>query len=1113
MMKINEIATLLLVHLSFISSIGLIIVIYQKSKRSSMHTVFCMLVFTLMLWNLGTMLEMDYRLITGETVTSTVSIMLIDLCYLAICFIPIGVLFLGQSVYRPEWRPDIKHAALFIIPTISFMMVCTNPLHHLFFRHFSLYSSEAIYGPYYYFHSVYSYACICAGLVYILIFTFRSSGIISKQFLLVLTSILVPLTGNILFSFGLADLSFSINACLFTVSIISVFVAILRYRFITVLPVNMHQVIDLISDGFLQIDDKMRIIDYNNMLLNLFPGAALLVPKMTIEDFFNQNSSKTQKKECLDAFKQTIENKTSTIRNISFSDSQCFTMKITPFFNGDEYTGSIIIFKSITDFKVSAEKRIQSTLDEFKKSNRHLNEKIEEGRARLEEERQARQSLYDSNPQINFLVDLHYNVIDGNPTALNFYGFENKTDFKNGLLEKINQAILTKMPSGVEPIPISLRFADVVTQGETSFDTTLLFDGEEIPFHFDLKMIPYYKGSKVIAVYQTDLRELRRVEKDLEKRDMLLSAVNTVASRLISVEDEDFSKSFGESIAMLGRSIDVERVVVWRNFEKDGALYCTQIHEWCEGAEIQHGKPHTINIRYSDVVPTWESTLRQGKCVNSIVKDLLPSEREQMKRQGIISVLAVPLFVKDIFWGFVGFDDCVNERVFSKMEENTLGSGAMLIAAALFRNEIMNNLIEAKEAALSSTKAKSSFLANMSHEIRTPLNAIVGMAQIAKRKTINDAAVGPIKEILSASKHLMDLINDILDFSKIESGKMELIDEAFDMHAAMQEVASLMNPRCVDKNIVFKTNLDSLPKVIVSGDRLRIKQVLINLIGNAVKFTDENGIIELSIEVVAQNDSDITLQFFVRDNGIGITEDQIPNLFTAFERGNSSIAAKYKGTGLGLAISQNIIKAMGGEIDVDSSPQKGADFHFTIRLQKADLRKFSENKKVWTEKLNLVGCHILMAEDIEINRIILTELLADTGVDIDVAVDGKQALQMFEQTVANYYDLVFMDIQMPNMDGYQATEAIRNLNRSDAKNVPIIAMTANAYREDIERVLATGMNGHLAKPIDIDAVRRLLYHKIGHKEEINNDARINTIRNGEAGNAMGFDSGVRRGTS
>ena len=1074
-MKTGESIILIIVHLSFISSIGLMIVISRKTRQAFVQFASFVLSFTLMLWNLGTMLELDYRLITGNTVESTVSIMLIDLCYLAICFEPIVILFLGRSIYQHDWRPTIKHGALFIIPVFSFMMVCTNSLHNLFFTHFSLYSSEAIYGPYYYFHSIYSYGCILVGLAYIVVFAFKSSGILSKQFFLILFSIVIPLAGNVLFSFGLADLPFSINACLFTVSSICIFVAIFKYQFFTVTPIDVKQVVDLISDGFLQTDKNRRIVDYNNTLIALFPDASEITQETTVDNFFGQSGFSQQKKDCLDLYNQSIENKASANIDIVFPSSQSFTMKITPLFNKDEYTGSIIIFKSIQGTKPYRETELQNALSEVEESNRNLSEKIEESIARLEEERQARQSLYDSNPHINFIADLDYNVIDCNPSALKFYGFKSKDEFKSDMLKKISEAVLEKMPDGSASIPISQRFAEAVRNRETSFDTMLTFNGDEIPFHFDLKMISY-KGADVVAVYQTDLRELKKVEKDLERRDILLSAINTVAARLISGENEDFDKFFEDSIAMLGRSIDVERVVVWKNLEKDGELYCTQIHEWCEGAEEQHGKPHTINIKYSETVPTWEKTLPQGKCVNYKVKDLLPMEREQMMKQGIVSVLAVPLFVRDIFWGFVGFDDCVNERVFSEMEERTLGSGAMLIAAALFRNEITNDLILAKDDALSSARAKSSFLANMSHEIRTPMNAIIGMTTIAKNATSPQKISECLSEISIASTHLLGVINDILDVSKIEAEKFVLASDEFNFMETIKKIRTITAELIKRKKQVFELDCDpNIPKRLI-GDDLRFSQVITNFLSNAVKFTPEYGKITLEAKLAADNGDEVELVLAVTDTGIGISQEQQKNLFTAFEQADRSTSRKYGGTGLGLVISKNIVNQMGGNVKVTSELGKGSRFEFNVFLKKgADDETYVEVPPAEpVERFDYTGRHILLVEDVSINREIIIALLEDTNIGIDCAENGLMGANMFINN-QDKYDLIFMDIQMPLMDGFDATRKIRSAGTVKSKTVPIVAMTANAFKEDVEKCKDCGMDDHIAKPIDLNIMLEKLH--------------------------------------
>ena len=720
--------------------------------------------------------------------------------------------------------------------------------------------------------------------------------------------------------------------------------------------------------------------------------------------------------------------------------------------------------------------KLQNALVEIEEYNKRLNEKIQGGISLLEEERQASQSLYDSNPQINFIASSDYQVLDCNPAALEFYKFDSKESFREGLLQRINQSIPRTQNNGVPSIPVTQRLADLAKLDEMSFETALIFDGEEIPFHFTLRKVPY-KGSWVIAVYQTDLRELRRVEKDLERRDMLLSAVNKVASRLISVEDDDFLQSFWESIAVLGKSIEVERVVVWKNFEKDGELYCTQIHEWCEGVEMQHGKPHTINIKYSETVPTWETTLRQGKCVNSMTKDLLPAEREQMMRQGIVSVLAVPVFIRDVFWGFVGFDDCVNERVFSEMEESTLGSGAMLIAASLFRNEINNSLVAAKEAALLSANAKSSFLANMSHEIRTPMNAIVGMTTIAKNSDSIDKKNDCLEKITVASKHLLGIINDILDMSKIEAQKFELADEEFYFDRMIENICTMIADRMDEKSQTFYLECDSnIPQKLI-GDELRFSQVMANILSNAVKFTPEHGTISLKIRLGANTERDVEIITDVIDTGIGVTLEQQISLFNAFEQADAGISRKFGGTGLGLAISKNIISLMGGNISLKSEEGKGSCFSFNVFLHKVLDKDFigetnyDENLNVY----NFTGKHILLIEDVDINREIIIALLEDTNVEIDCAENGQSGFDMFSAEKEKY-DLIFMDVHMPIMDGYTATEKIRSIDAKKAQEIPIIAMTANAFKEDIDKCRAVGMNDHVAKPVDI----KLLLEKM-HK--------------------------------
>ena len=381
------------------------------------------------------------------------------------------------------------------------------------------------------------------------------------------------------------------------------------------------------------------------------------------------------------------------------------------------------------------------------------------------------------------------------------------------------------------------------------------------------------------------------------------------------------------------------------------------------------------------------------------------------------------------------------------------------------------------EAAQEASRAKSEFLSRMSHEIRTPLNAIIGMAQVGRQVPgLPQKALEAVNEIITASNHLLGVLNDVLDMAKIESGKFVLADEPFALLTAMREVDGIIAQRCREKGIAFVAPLHDVPDIGVRGDKLRLKQVLINLLGNAVKFTDEGGRVRFTIAREREADDALTLRFAVEDNGIGMTDEQASRLFAAFEQADNTVAVKYGGTGLGLAISQNMVRKMGGEIVVESRIGEGSRFSFSITLPKAEL---AVETPAEDGPPDLSGHTILLAEDVEVNRLVLMELLGDTGLRIEMACDGPQALERFREAGPGYYGLILMDVQMPGMDGYETTRAIRALPREDARTIPIIAMTANAYKEDIDKALESGMNGHVAKPVDIGIVRSVLRRYLG----------------------------------
>ena len=381
-------------------------------------------------------------------------------------------------------------------------------------------------------------------------------------------------------------------------------------------------------------------------------------------------------------------------------------------------------------------------------------------------------------------------------------------------------------------------------------------------------------------------------------------------------------------------------------------------------------------------------------------------------------------------------------------------------------------LTDLNAKARSASKAKSAFLANMSHEIRTPLNAIIGMSHIARDSIENHTkTAASIDQVLLASKHLLELLNNVLDMSKIESGKFTLAAEPFSLQSVIDEVLSIFAYKCAENELTLTSDITGLSQTVI-GDSLRFKQVLINLLGNAVKFTDSGGSICLSASG-RETRGRLTLNVQIQDTGIGMSQEHLDRLFTAFEQADRSISIKYGGTGIGLSISQHLVGLMGGSITVESCEGEGSVFSFSIRLPIGVSTEDRVEKKTLIFP-DLSSKRILIVDDIEVNRVIMAELLSKTNVIIEEAEDGAQAVELFEQSPENHYALIFMDVQMPKMNGYEATGKIRTFPRKDVASLPIVAMTANAYTEDIEKALESGMNAHLAKPLDIEKIYALL---------------------------------------
>ena len=422
---------------------------------------------------------------------------------------------------------------------------------------------------------------------------------------------------------------------------------------------------------------------------------------------------------------------------------------------------------------------------------------------------------------------------------------------------------------------------------------------------------------------------------------------------------------------------------------------------------------------------------------------------------------------------------------------HAVGIGFTVIDAETRRAIEQNRTLQtALAAAKEANRAKTAFLSNMSHEIRTPMNAIIGLNNLAMHHpALPEETREQLEKIGVSARHLLSIINDILDMSRIESGRMSIKSEEFSFQELLQQVDTIISGQCRDKGLVYECRVGEEIRDLYIGDNIKLRQILINILGNAVKFTPEGGKVTFTVEMLTRMGSNVTLRFTIRDTGIGMSPEYLPKLFDTFSQEDASAANRYGSTGLGMPITKSLVELMNGRIEVESEKGAGTTFTVTLTLKEAKRQEDKEDvpakeasaQENRQQSFDLKGRRILLAEDVDINAQIMMMVLGTREMEVEHAENGQAAVEQYLRHGAGYYDAILMDMRMPVMDGLTAARTIRASDQADAASIPIIALTANAFDEDVQRSMQAGLNAHLSKPVEPEVLFETLEALIGER--------------------------------
>jgi len=576
-----------------------------------------------------------------------------------------------------------------------------------------------------------------------------------------------------------------------------------------------------------------------------------------------------------------------------------------------------------------------------------------------------------------------------------------------------------------------------------------------------------------VAVKQ-NITDQKLINEELSRREKLISAIAISIKELL--ENSNYLEAAQKCFKIIGESVNLDRISLFQNLIDEESNKSVQLLlEWKSG-NISLAKNRILTISFDDQKNGLELLLK-GEPFFGIVSQIKDNQlRLLLENQKIKSIAALPIFVKGSFWGFVGFEDCSTEREWNESASSALAAFVSSLQKAIERRLLEEELHLSHTAAEAANKAKSIFLANMSHEIRTPMNAILGFSDLLKAQITDPIHKNYIESIGASSKTLLQIINDILDLSKIEADKMEIRPETIDAHSIFRELDFIFEKNALDKNIGFMVEVASeVPQYMVL-DELRVRQVLLNIIGNAIKFTHKGSVVlSVTFQKTADEYGDLIMK--VTDTGIGIPKESQEKIFETFQQQDDQDTRKYGGTGLGLAISNRLVKLMNGKIILESKPNVGSEFSIVLKQVKVqtNANSITPEKIVDIRSYSFERAKVLVVDDIQVNRNLIKGYLKDFDLEIIEAIDGAQAII---KALELKPDIILMDLRMPGMDGYKATRKIKA--DKSTSHVPVIAVTASIFIVDDKLITQKGFNGYLRKPFRqheiVEQLARFLKH-------------------------------------